>query len=100
MYLYYENFIHCILKTIFLFFIAYLLSSIFMFNHELGISIADTMQIPYDLTLTVFSLGFVNNITVVFTVLDLIFIGIIINHLNKYKTIHKLFKHFSNFMDF
>lgn len=89
-----------IVKTIIIFIGVFLLSNLIIYNHSLGISIADTMQIPYDLALTINSLGFVNNITVVFTVFELIFIGIIISRLNKYRTIHKLFNRFSYFMEF
>lgn len=56
------------------------------------------MGIPYDMALTVTSLGFVNNIMVVFTVFDLIIFGVIVNKLNKYKTMNRLFNRFNNFM--
>ena len=50
------------------------------------------------MALTVTSLGFVNNIMVVFTVFDLIIFGVIVNKLNKYKTMNRLFNRFNNFM--
>ncbi len=87
-----------IVKTIIILIGALLLSNLIMYNHSLGISIADTMEVPYDMALTINSLGFVNNITVVFTVFELIFIGIVINRLNKYKTMNRLFNGFSYFM--
>lgn len=87
-----------IIKTMIIFFCCFLIYNLVMYNHGLGISIADNMQIPYDLALTVTSLGFVNNIMVVFTVIDLILIGVIINQLNKNKTINRLFNCFTDFM--
>lgn len=89
-----------IVKTMIIFFGGYLIYNLVMYNHGLGISIADTMGIPYDMALTFNSLGFVNNIMVVFTVFDLIILGIVINQLNKYRITHRLFNNFSYFMGF
>lgn len=89
-----------ILRTMIIFIFAYLLFNLFMYNHGLGISIADTMGIPYDMALTFNSLGFVNNIMVVFTIFDLVILGIVINQLNKYRITHRLFNNFSYFMGF
>lgn len=89
-----------VLRTMIIFICAYLLFNLFMYNRSLGISIADNMQIPYDLCLTVTSLGFVNNIMVIFTIFDLIILGIVINQLSKYRITHRLFNHFSYFMGF
>ena len=75
-----------IIKTIIIFIGGALLYCLIAYNHSLGISWADNMGIPYDMALTVTSLGFVNNVMVVFTVFDLIIFGVIINQLNKYKT--------------
>ncbi len=87
-----------IIKTIIIFIGGALLYCLIAYNHSLGISWADNMGIPYDMALTVTSLGFVNNVMVVFTVFDLIIFGVIINQLNKYKTMNKLFNSFNNFM--
>lgn len=86
------------LKTIIIFSFVFLIIGLGMYNHSLGISIANFMNIPYDMALTVNSLGFVNNVAVVFTVIDLIVVGSIINQLNKYRTINKIFTSFCDFM--
>ena len=83
-----------IIKTIIIFICGALLCCLIAYNHSLGISWADNMGIPYDMALTVTSLGFVNNIMVVFTVFDLIIFGVIVNKLNKYKTMNRLFNRF------
>lgn len=86
------------LKTIIIFAIVFFIIHLGMYNHSLGISIANFMNIPYDMALTVNSLGFANNITVVFTVIDLIVIGLIINQLNKFRTMNKIFTSFCDFI--
>lgn len=82
-----------IIKSIIITFGIFILSNLIKYNHDLGIFIADNMQIPYDFALTINSLGFVNNIMLVFTMLELIFIGIIINKLDKNKIINRLFSY-------
>lgn len=89
-----------IIKTIIIFICGALLCCLIAYNHSLGISWADNMGIPYDMALTFNSLGFVNNIMVVFTIFDLVIFGIVINQLNKYRITHRLFNHFSYFMGF
>ena len=87
-----------IVKTMIYLMIFFIIFEMIIFNHSLGISIADSMGIPYDLALTIMSLGFVNNVTVVFTVLELIFIGYIISKLNKNKRMNQLFTNFCDFI--
>jgi len=78
--------------------ISFIIYEMIILNHSLGISIADSMGIPYDMALTITSLGFVNNVTVVFTVFELIFIGYIISKLNKNKRMNRLFTNFCDFI--
>lgn len=87
-----------IVKTMIYLMFTFIIYGIILFNHSLGISIADSMSIPYDMDLTITSLGFVNNVTVVFTVFELIFIGYIISKLNKNKRMNRLFTNFCDFI--
>lgn len=87
-----------VVKTMLYFAFVFIIGEIILFNHSLGISIADSMGIPYDMALTITSLGFVNNVTVVFTVFELIFIGYIISKLNKNKRMNQLFTNFCDFI--
>lgn len=87
-----------IVKTMIYLMISFIIYEMIILNHSLGISIADSMGIPYDMALTITSLGFVNNVTVVFTVFELIFIGYIISKLNKNKRMNRLFANFCDFI--
>ena len=69
--------------------------SLISFNHSLGIFIADSMEIPHDLALTITSFGFVNNVTVVFTVFELEFIVFV---LSKFKIINNIFNFAFDFL--
>ena len=83
-------------KTIIVLGIILFLVSVIIFNHYLGISIADALKIPHDFTLTVTSFGFVNNITIVFTVLEFGLIGFI---LHKFRIINSIFDYVFDFID-
>lgn len=87
-----------IVKTMIILLIAIFIVNLGMYNHSLGVIIANYMNIPYDLTLTFNSLGFVNNITVVFTVIELIIIGSIIYQLNKCRIMNRIFVFFCDFI--
>ncbi len=84
------------LKTIIVVGCLIVIMNLIFFNHSLGISIADSMEIPHDLALTVTSFGFVNNITVVFTVLEL---GFIVFVLSKFKIVNNIFNFAFDFLD-
>ena len=73
--------------------------NLFIFNHSLGITIADALEIPHDLALTITSFGFVNNVTVVFSVFELGLIAFVINRLNKLAFFNKVFDKFIYFME-
>lgn len=87
-----------IIKTMIIFLIANFVVHLGMYNHSLGEIIANSMNIPHDLALTINSLGFVNNIAVIFTVIELILIGSIIYQLNKYRLMNRIFSYFCDFM--
>ena len=100
----FKDFLYIVLtsiaKTIIYLILFFIIYEIIMFNHSLGISIADSMEIPYDMALAIISLGFVNNVTVFFTIFELIFIEYIFSKLNKNKIINRLFTDFCDFLAF
>lgn len=87
-----------LIKTIIVVCIGLFFANMIIFNYSLGISLADITGIPYDLALSMTSLGFVNNITVVSTVFEIIIIGVIINKLNGIKKVNLIFNSFYEFM--
>ena len=89
-----------LLKTIIFVGIAILSYYLISFNYSLGINIADVMEIPYDMASTITSIGLVNNITLLFTVFEIIFVGVVINKLNKVQFLNQLFNCFINFYQY
>lgn len=89
-----------LLKTIIFVGIAILSYYLISFNYSLGINIADVMEIPYDRASTITSIGLVNNITLLFTVFEIIFVGVVINKLNKVQFLNQLFNCFINFYQY
>lgn len=90
-----RNFIYILfltlIKTMIIFLLVFMSYEIIIFNHSLGESIANVCKIPYDLSLTVTSMGFVNNVTVVFTSFEMLCIGYIIFCLREIRLLRRIF---------
>lgn len=69
-----------ILKYVFFALLVYILIKI---NHYFGIYIADIFDIDYNGSVIFISLGFVNNVTIVFTLIELLFINVLYTSINK-----------------
>lgn len=68
-----------ILKIILIVVIFILFFCLGLFNKYLGICLADAMEIPYDLSYNIVSFGFVNNVVIILTLVELCLFYSIVN---------------------
>ena len=78
-----DIFIKSIIETLIIVVFSLILFGVVGFNYHIGVLLADKMKIPYDLALSFTSIGFVNNVTFVLSILELIIFCLICNFIVK-----------------
>lgn len=86
------------IKLMIIIFLGYISFKIILFNNSLGKNIADLLNIPYDQTLTVMSIGFVNQFTLILSLFELIFVVKVLSYLSKFRVLKRIYIYFYNFI--
>ena len=101
LYLVFEDWLHIIAKSSFLtlIFTPLILGTFYLvkLNYEFSLFICNLTDISYDLRLTVTSLGFGDEIVLIMTLTEIIFLTCLFYKLKKTRLCKSIYKFFSNF---